>query len=163
MHKWLYRLLGLGVSAIVGFTIGYAMMSYEAVAASPVGLNLATTTEPFAKVFAEMARLGEAESVFRGCRNVLDLSSERTILKVESQLIGGLRSDAKSAGLAPPLDLAEAVVQLRRSNALHGSAVESAGVPERAMLSELIGQSGWPEGSEEELREALAKIDTSCK
>jgi len=163
MRKWVYKPLCLGASVIMGFAIGYAAISYEAVAKSPVGLNLATTTEPFAKVFAEMARLGEAESVFRGCRNGPDAFSQGATLKVESELIGVLRSDVKPAGLAPSLDLAEAILQLRRSGTLPGSAARNGGVSETATVSELIGHSGWPEGSEKELREALARMDGSCK
>jgi hypothetical protein len=159
MRKWIIRFLLLIASVIVGFLTGYAAMSFRAVAVSPIGLNLARTTDPLTRAFVEMARLGEAETAFRTCENKSNPFSQQAILRVESELIGGLRIDATAGGLTPPLDIAEAILDLRSSGALRSTAHGH----EPATVSELIRRSGWAEGSEGALREALTKLDGSCK
>jgi hypothetical protein len=159
MRAWINRFLLLLASMIVGFLAAYAGMSLKAVAMSPIGLNLARTTDPFARSFVEMARLGEAETTLRTCENKSNPSAQQAILSIESELIGSLRIDSKAAGLAPPLDTADAILELRNSDVLHSTT----GVREPAELSDLIGRLGWKDGSEGALREALTKLDGPCK
>ncbi|MGB6404303.1 MAG: hypothetical protein WBF26_15815, partial [Candidatus Sulfotelmatobacter sp.] len=117
---------------------------------------------PSARVFVEMVRLKEAESVLGSCKNASTLSSPQASLRVESELIGGLRTDAKASGFAPPLDVADAILELRSNGAISKSATESA-EREATTVNELLKRSGWPEDSEHTLREALAKMDGACK
>jgi hypothetical protein len=162
MRKWVFGFLWSIASAIVGFGIGYAAMSFKVVAMSPIGLNFARSNDPFARVFAEMARLGEAETALRSCANGFSLSSRQAMLRAESELIGDLRTDAKFVGLEPPIDLAEAILELRSSSALPKSPMGGDG-RQAATVSELLARSGWSADSEPTLREALAKMDGPCK
>jgi hypothetical protein len=122
MHRWVFRFLCLIASVIVGFAIGYAALSLRAIAMSPMGLNLAKRTDPFERVFVEMTRLEEAERVLGACKNTSAPSSQKASLRVESELIAGLRTDAKASGFAPPLDVAEAILeqQQRFTQVSHG-------------------------------------------
>jgi hypothetical protein len=162
MGKRVFRFLCLIASVIAGFTIGYAAMSFKVVAMSPMGLNLAKRADPFERVFVEMARLREAESALGSCKNTSTPSSQQASLRVESELIGGLSTDAKASGFAPPLDVAEAILELRSNGALRKSATGSGG-REEATVNELLRRSGWPKDSEHALRDALAKMDGACK
>jgi|SRR5580658_2978714 hypothetical protein len=162
MRTLVFGLLCLIASVIVGFAIGYSAMSFRAVATSPVGLNLATRDDPSARVFVEMVRLKEAESVLGSCKSAPTSSSLQASLRIESELIGALRTDAKTSGLAPPLDVAEAILELRSNSALLKSATGTGGGEART-VNELLRRSGWPEDSEHALRDALARMDGACK
>jgi hypothetical protein len=162
MRQWVFRFLSLVAGAIGGFAIGYAAMTLRVTAMSPTGLNLARTADPIARVFVEMARLEEAEKVLGSCKTTSNPSSQQALLGVESDLIGGLRTDAKVSGLAPPLDVAQAILGLRTNGALPKAAMGD-GVREATTVNELLKRSGWPEDSERALREALAKMDGVCK
>jgi hypothetical protein len=162
MHKWVTRFLWLIASVIFGLAVGYAAMSFRVVAMNPMGLNLADRSDPAARVFVEMVRLKEAESVLGSCKNASSPSSPQASLRLESELIEGLRTDAKASGFAPPLDVAEAILELRSNGALSESA-KGSGESKAATVNELLKRSGWPEDSEHALREALAKMDGACK
>jgi hypothetical protein len=162
MSKSAFKLLCLIASVVVGFAVSYAAMSFRVVAMSPIGLNLTRRDDPFARVFVEMARLREADAALRSCATSPGPSARQAILRVESELIVGLRTDSKSSGLTPPLDLAEAILELRSSRDLPKSATGSGG-HEAATVTELIRRSGWAEDSEPALRQALTKMDGECK
>jgi hypothetical protein len=157
-----FKFMCLILGVIVGFALSYTAMSATVAATSPVGLNLARVNDPFGRLFVEMVRLGEAETALRSCASMSNPTSRQAILTAESELIGGLRTDAKSSGLAPPLDVAEAIVGIRSSDPLPKPTV-GRGIDEAATVGQLIKRSGWPEHSELTLREALTKLDGPCK
>jgi hypothetical protein len=157
-----FKFLCLVLGVIVGFALSYAGMSITVAAMSPIGLNLTNVTDPFARVFVEMARLGEAEAALRSCASMSNPTSRHAILTAESELIGGLRTDTKSSGLEPPLDVAQAIVGIRSDDPLPKLTM-ARGVDEDATVGQLISRSGWPEHSELTLREALTKLDGACK
>jgi hypothetical protein len=130
------------------------------------GLNRGMQTNAFGLVFSKMVRLGEAEAVLRGCgtgSNSSSHESHESFLEIEDQLVKSLRLDVQSSRLAPPLDLAEAIVQVRRNNSSPQSGVVSAGTGTSITANELLTQSGWPDNSANVLRQALAKMGRSCK
>jgi hypothetical protein len=161
MRRWAVTIAFFIASLVVGFAITYGVTTYRVVAKSPFGLNLSTPVKPIERVFAGMVRLGEAEAVFRDCgtgtTTNLNASSRENLLQNETALINQLRTDSPSAGLTPPLDLAEAILCLRRNgtSVRSGAAGRSQGEP--------LTESGWPENSEPVLRQALSKMDQSCK
>jgi len=161
MQKGALRLSYLAVGLIVGFTTGYFASSFRAVATSPMGLDLAKRTDPFERVFAEMTRLEEAEKVLGACKSTSVRLFHQSSLRIEAELIGSLRSDAKASDFGPPRDVAEAILELRRNDALPKSAGDSG--REAFTVNKLLESSGWPEHSENALRSALAKMDESCK
>jgi hypothetical protein len=162
MRKLAFKFLWLAMSLIIGFAIGYAATSISVVAASPVGLNLARTSDPSTRVFVEMARLKQAEAVLGSCKYASIFVPQQSSLQAESALIEGLRIDTKASGFAPPLDVAEAIWELRSDNAFPKTEMDRTG-PEIAKLVELLSRSGWPEDSQRLLRQALKKMDEACK
>jgi hypothetical protein len=162
VRKWAIRVSWLGASFIVAFTLAYGATTYKIVANSPFGLNLSKPSDPTERVFAKMVRLGEADAVLRDCgtanRSTDHPSSRATLLDSQAQLLNELRSDAPSAGLAPPLDLAQAILSMRRDGA-----PEPLTGGNSVTLGELLKRSGWPENSENLLRQVQVRMDKSCK
>src|ERR1700737_4926480 len=119
MRGWLFKIALLVAGLIVGFVISYVATTFRVVEMSPFALNRAKHTEPFERVFVEMVRLGEAEAVLRGCgtgSGSLSRESHESFLEKEAELIKSLRLDVQSSRLAPPLDVVEAIVQVRRND-----------------------------------------------
>jgi hypothetical protein len=162
MRELVFKSLCLITSMMVGFAMGYAAMTLGVSAMSPIGLNLNKSTEPFQRTFVEMSRLGEAETVLRSCTEVSDPSTRQTLLAVESDVINDLRKDAKSSGLAPPLDVAAGIVEIRRNAGSRDVATEAAG-PATSGVNDLLTSSGWPEDSARVLSIALANSRGLCK
>lgn len=133
-----------------GIPIGNAAAGLTVATTSPIGLNLMITGDPFTRAFAEAARLGEAEAALRCATGSQSLSSQQALLGAESDLIGALGRDAKSAGLEPPLDIATAILETRKEAVARLNGGKSRDKEELA---------GWPDDSKATLRMALAKLD----
>lgn len=162
MRTWILGILALILSTGVGFLGSYALTGFIMAAMNPVGLNLARTDDSFTRVYVEMARLREAEMGLSLCAKDQTYSTRQPLLRAESELIEDLRTDAKSSNLAPPMDLAQAILTVRNNTpSLQSQSRMDAG--EDARVAELLVRSGWPRGTKGELRDALVKIDGNCK
>jgi len=140
-------------------------MTFRIVAMAPFALNLAKPSDSFERVFGEMVRLGEAERILKRCETRPNSSSGQSrdqYLDVQAELIKNLRSDVQSAGLTPPLDLAQAMIQVRRDNKSPSSDTVGKNATTSITVNELLRQSGWPNNSESVFRQLVEKVDTSC-
>jgi len=154
-----YKGLAFITGALLGFVISYGAVSVKVAAMSPIGLALTKSNDPFVRVYAEMVRLGEAETVIHSCANKPNISSQQAMARSESDLITELRTDVKSPGLTPPLDLAAAIVELRGS--LRDP--KSSGPDQERDIRNLVRQSGWPDDSEATFKNVLTKLDGACQ
>jgi len=159
MLRSLFKVLSLITGAAIGFVVSYSAVTVRVAAMSPVGLGLGKSSDPFFRTYTEMVRLGEAEAVIHSCANKANIASQQAMSRSESGVITELRTDAKSAGLTPPLDLVAAIVELRSS--LRDPKLS--GPDQERDIRNLVRQSGWPDDSEAAFKMVLTRLDGACQ
>jgi hypothetical protein len=162
MRTWILGIPALILSTGVGFLGSFALTGFIMAAMNPVGLNLVKTDDSFRRVYVEMARLREAEMGLSLCAKDQANSTRQPLLRAEAELIESLRTDAKSSNLAPPLDVAQAILSVR-SNTPTPQSQSRTDAGEDPRVAELLVRSGWTRGTTGLLRDALVKIDGNCK
>ena len=161
VSKQCARKLSLAGSLILGFVVGYEAVGSGVAAMSISNLNLSRSHDSVTRTFIQMVRLGETEQTLSPCMSKqLDAAARDALLSEEAELINGLTVDAKSAGLAPPLDVAAARLTLRKS-AEH-SRTGGVGRSEASSSQRTMALAGWPRNSESILHEALLRNDGAC-
>jgi len=147
MRTWISSGICILVSATVGFAIGVGTWASMSAFYSPIAGKIYVTTGGFDSLFDGMARLGADETLASKCDGKGDL---KFALDNEAQTIRVLQNSARTARLAPPLEVASARLSAR--NAVAGRQTDRE-------AERLLRSAGWRNTSESHMREIIEALD----
>jgi hypothetical protein len=148
-----FALIGLTAGALGGY-VGY---SIGIVGKSPLtSLKGDANDSPFDRTYRGMARLGSLEISARRC-NGRAVSPE--IIKRERQVIEEIQTSSTEAKLAPPLDVARAIVAYRSAESADLRFDKQASDYARHQETSFLRSAGWKDVSPTHFAAIMHELD----